>query len=71
MLPNQIICFKFKGIPELYANKNGEFFYKGKPAKKIYNNGSIAILCGRTKRGIIKLRKLAYKGTVEVEELPF
>lgn len=71
MLPNQIVCFKFKGIPELYANEKGEFFYKGKLARKIYNNGSIAVLCGRTKRGIIKLRKLAYKTTAEIDNLPF
>ncbi len=63
--------YMFKGIDDLYANRKGEFFYKGVPARKVYNNGSISVLCGKTKRGIIKLRTLAYKTTIEETELPF
>jgi hypothetical protein len=63
--------YLFKGIPDLYANMKGEFFYKGRPAPKVYNNGSLAVKCHRTKRGLKKLRTLAYKGAIEIAELPF
>ena len=66
--------YLFKGIPGLYATLQGEFFFKGAPAPKVYNNGSLAVLCHRTKRGIKKLRTLAYKSFIEIEEeekLPF
>jgi hypothetical protein len=65
--------YLFKGIPDLYADMKGNFFYKGRPAPKVYNNGSLAMKCHRTKRGLKKLRTLAYKATVEREEeiLPF
>jgi hypothetical protein len=63
--------YLFRGIPELYANMKGEFFYKGAPARIVYNNGTRSVLCGKTKRGLIKLRTLAYKSAIEVAELPF
>ena len=64
--------FKFRGIEGLYADAEGNFFFNGKPARKVYNNGSISVLCGRSKRGLITLRKLAYKSVREKEEdLPF
>ena len=63
--------YKFKGIPDLYSDMNGDFFYKGVPARKVYNNGSISVLCGKSKRGIIKLRKLAYLSSTEIKDLPF
>ena len=65
--------YLFKGIPDLYADMKGNFFYKGAPARKVYNNGSMAVLCNRTKRGLKKLRTLAYRAAIEVEEvhLPF
>ena len=47
----------------------GNFFYKGKLTRIVYNNGTHSVLCGRTKRGLIKLRTLAYKATIEKEEL--
>lgn len=53
--------YKFKGINDLYADEHGNFFFKNRPARKVYNKVSIAVLCGRSKKGIIKLRKLAYK----------
>ena len=65
------IVYLFKDIPDLYADLNGNFFYKGKPTKKVYNNGSIAVLCGNTKRGIITLRKLAFKSTITIADCPF
>jgi hypothetical protein len=63
--------YLFRGVPDLYADMDGNFFYKDRPARKVYNSGSMAVLCGRSKRGIIKLRKLAYLGEVEVQNLPF
>ncbi len=63
--------YKFKGIEHLHADLRGNFFYKGTPARKVYNNGSMAVLAGRTKYGIKKLRTLAYKAVIETEELPF
>ena len=61
----------FKGIEDLYADMDGNFFYKGVPATKVYNNGTISVLCGKSKRGLIKLRRLAYKSSLEVIDLPF
>jgi len=66
-----IIIYKFKGIDDLYCDEQGNFFYRGKPARKVYNRGSIAVLCGRSKRGIIKLRSLAYKSTLFMDDCPF
>jgi len=64
--------YKFKGVDHLYADTKGNFFFKNKPARKVYNNGSISVMCGKTKRGIIKLRTLAYKTTLIVNDtLPF
>jgi hypothetical protein len=63
--------YKFNGISGLYANTKGNFFYNGKPARKVYNNGSISVLACKSKRGVIKLRRLAYKTTMLKEALPF
>jgi len=64
--------YKFKGVNDLYCNLYGTFFYKGKLAKKVYNNGSVSILCGKTKYGLIKLRSLAYKCEIENnDDCPF
>ena len=63
--------FKFRGIDGLFADEAGNFYFNGRPARKVYNNGSLAVLCGRSKKGIITLRKLAYKCTMEVDDLPF
>ena len=69
-MPQQKI-YRFKGIEDLHADENGNFFFRNKRAKKIVNNGSLAVLAGRTKYGIKKLRTLAYKTSVQVEECPF
>ncbi|HNR21064.1 MAG TPA: hypothetical protein PKN75_14975 [Bacteroidia bacterium] len=64
--------YRFKGVNGLWADEFGNFYFNNKPAHKVYNNGSLAVLCGRSKRGIIKLRKLAYKLQQEVDDsLPF
>ena len=63
--------YKFKGINDLYCDLSGNFFYKDKHAKKVYNNGSASVLCGRSKLGLIKLRKLAYKTEIEIIKCPF
>jgi len=64
----KVIIYKFKGIDDLYADEKGNFYFKNKPARKVYNKGSIAVLCGRSKRGLIKLRKLAYKTVADLQE---
>ena len=64
----KVIIYKFKGIDDLYADMKGDFYFKNQPARKVYNKGSIAVLCGRSKRGLIKLRKLAYKTFANVAE---
>ena len=48
------MVYFFKGIPNLYSDVKGNFFYEGKPARKVYNNGSLSILCGKTKHGLKK-----------------
>lgn len=45
--------------------------FNEKPTRKIYNNGSIAVLAGPTKLGLIKLRKIAYKTQIETIKCPF
>jgi len=52
--------FRFKNIPDLYADEAGNFFYNNTPVKKVYNNGTLAVRVGKTKLGIKKLRTLAY-----------
>lgn len=63
--------YKFKGIESLHCDLKGNFFYNEKPIKKVYNNGSVAVLVGKSKFGLIKLRKLAYKSKIEINECPF
>jgi len=63
--------YKFRGIPGLHADMKGNFFYNSSRIRKVYNNGSISVMIGKSKRGIIKLRTLAYKSTIIKEELPF
>ena len=65
------VVYKFKGLPDLHCDLTGCFFYKNKPIKKVYNNGSIAVLVGKSKRGVISLRKIAYKSKIEVDICPF
>ena len=64
--------YKFKGIEGLYADAKGQFYFKEKPLKKIYNNGSEAVRVGNTKYGIKKLRTKAYVAFIEFNrDLPF
>jgi len=65
------IIYKFKDIDNLYCDLNGNFFFNNKPISKIYNNGTLSIRCGKTKKGLKKLRKLAYKSEIEIEVIPF
>ncbi len=67
----KIAAYKFKGINDLYCDMSGTFFFKGEKAPKVFNNGSISVLCGKSKRGIIKLRKLSYLSEIEIIECPF
>ena len=65
--------YRFRGIEDLYSDEYGHFYFKSRPAKKILNNGVLAILAGRSKHGLKKLRRLAYVSFIEIEdqELPF
>lgn len=62
---------RFNGISDLYCDYSGQFFYKDKPTKIVYNNGSRSVLLGKSKKGLIKLRKLAYKSKIEETATPF
>jgi len=63
--------YKFNGIDNLHCDLKGNFYFNNKPIKKVYNNGSLSVLIGKSKRGIKTLRKLAYKSTKEKEYSPF
>jgi hypothetical protein len=65
------IVYKFHGIENLYCDTEGNFFYNDRPARIIYNNGSRSVLLGKSKRGIISLRKLAYESEMKEAECPF
>lgn len=63
--------FRFKGIDNLYCDMSGNFFFNDKPTRIVYNNGTNSVMVGKSKKGIISLRKLAYKSTIQIENLPF
>lgn len=63
--------YTFPSIPGLIATVNGNFEYNGMLTKTVYNNGSIAVICGRSKRGIIALRKEAVKAIRKINTIPF
>jgi len=63
--------FRFKGIEDLYCDTSGNFFYKDKPTRKVYNNGTISVMLGKSKKGVISLRKIAYKSEIEDDFIPF
>lgn len=69
MITKQI--FRFQGIDNLYCDMRGKFFFNDKPARIVYNNGTNSVMVGKSKKGIISLRKLAYKSTMQFEKLPF
>ena len=63
--------FRFKGIDGLYCDMDGNFFYNDRPTRKVYNNGSLSVMVGKSKRGIISLRKIAYKELIIEDVCPF
>ena len=63
--------YRFKNIPNLYADEKGNFFYNDAPVPKVYNNGTAAVRVGKTKYGIKKLRSLAYISFITPQQLPF
>ena len=63
--------YLFKDVPDLCADTDGNFYYKNRPVKKIYNNGTLSVRTGNTKLGIKKLRSLAYRSFIEKTECPF
>jgi len=62
--------YKFKGIENLFADMNGNFFFNQTPVPKVYNNGSAAVRIGKRKFGIKKLRSLAYVSYVLTDDCP-
>jgi hypothetical protein len=65
------VIYTFPSVPGLVALLDGSFEYNNRPVRKIYNNGSLSVLCGQKKKGIIKLRKEAVKSTREIINIPF
>jgi len=64
-------CYAFKGYDNLYFYDN-TFWLNDKPCKKVYNSGTTQIRQGNKHiAGINKLRKLAYKTKIEINECPF
>ena len=63
--------YTFPSMPGLIAFSDGTFEYNGRPTRKVYNNGSISVLCGKSKRGIIALRKEAVKKSRKIVIVPF
>jgi len=63
--------YKFRGIENLYADENGNFFFKQTPVPKVYNNGTLSVRVGKRKYGIIKLRTLAFVSFIVPDALPF
>jgi hypothetical protein len=59
------------GIEGLEANEKGEFTLNGKLFRRVYNNGTIQIRCGKFSKSLKHLRKLAVKKQVEDIKLPF
>lgn len=68
---NKINVFLFDGVDNLYADKDGNFFYDGKLIKKRWRVGQIYIQVKERRYGMNTLRKLAYSGVLEEEENPF
>ena len=62
--------YKFRGIENLYSDMNGNFFFNESPVPKVYNNGTLAVRIGKTKRGIKKLRTLAYISFIPLDFCP-
>lgn len=64
--------YGFTGYDGLFWH-SGKFWFNNTEVKKVYNNGSIAILLYGTKKSIKQLRKLAYPCTIIIhtDPLPF
>jgi hypothetical protein len=63
--------FRFRNVEGLYAEMDGSFHHPEKRVKKVCNNGGLAIQIGRTKYGIKRLRKNAYKDFIDDYKYPF
>ena len=61
--------YEFDGIPDLFADKVGNFWYKGNRIEKQYRERQIYLLIDGKIIGIVTLRKLARKTTQDF--MPF
>jgi len=63
--------FVFNGYENLHAEADGTFWLNDLPCRKVYNSGTIQIRRGKFSVGLNKLRKLAIKKEVEINQCPF
>lgn len=61
--------YEFEGIPELYADHYGNFWYKGKMIEKKYRDRQVFLNLDGVRYGIVTLRKLAKKTNIDF--MPF
>lgn len=67
--PNQPTGYEFDGIPNLYSDNFGNFWYNGKMIEKHHRPYQIYLLIDGKQIGIPALRKLARKTFVDF--MPF
>lgn len=65
-----IDAYYFPSLPLLAFHSN-YFWYNDKKVRIVYNNGSKAVLVGKTKYGIQKLRKEAVLKKIKLTPCPF
>ena len=63
--------FRFRNVPGLYVDMQGNFHHDTKRVKKVCNNGCLSIQVGSSKFGIKKLRTTAYKDFIDDFVYPF
>lgn len=58
--------YEFEGIPDLFSDNFGNFWYKGNPIKKLHRPYQVYLLIDGKQIGIPTLRKLARKTTKDL-----
>ena len=66
----KITGYIFTGYPGLVFH-SGKWWVDEKETKPVYNNGSLSILYGCSKKSIAQLRKIAVKCVIDITPLPF
>lgn len=69
----ETIIYNFAHAPEIYADRNGNFFRHSdeRPIPKIYHAGRIAVRDKNKIYGIKRLRSNAIKSTKVITDNPF